>query len=144
MTDKYPDQITLWRAADDDYVTDAASFARNRADAETYFDNPGYGGSLLWQTQVQVDPDLVLNLYEEQDPVSFVAELLDVHHPGAIGIEEWIPMTVEVQEGLRDAGYEWVVVRDSFPQGAETWLWIGSFEDEPVLVNVRSKNREDD
>lgn len=132
-----PMNVTLWRAADDDYVPDAASFARRRVDAEAYFDNRGFGGAELWKARVRTSEARVLNLYAERDPVSFVVELLGIgHHPGAIGIEEWIPMRPEVQAGLHDAGYDWVIVLDSFPEGAETWLWIGPFEREPELEMV--------
>jgi hypothetical protein len=134
--------LTLWRAANDDYVPDAASFARRRADAEAYFDNRGFGGAELWKASVRTSQARVLNLYREREPVRLVADLLGLEHPGAIGIEEWIPMRPEVQDGLHDAGYDWIVVRDSFPEGAETWLWIGPFEREPELQLVqRTRSR---
>jgi hypothetical protein len=132
-----PMKLTLWRAAPDDYVPDAASFARRRADAEAYLDNRGFGGPSLWKSRITTSERRVLNLYDEQEPVTFVAELLDLPHPGAIGVEEWIPTRPEVQEGLAAAGYDWVVVRDSFPEGAEAWLWVGPFAREPELELVQ-------
>jgi hypothetical protein len=124
---------TLWRAAADDYIPDAASFAAHREDAEAYFDDPGYGGSLLWRARVNVTEDEVLNLYDERDPVTLLAEKYDLSHPGAIGVEEWIPRDPELQEAIHEEGFDWVVVRDSFPEGAETWLWLGAFDDAPEL-----------
>lgn len=36
--------IRLWRAADDDYISDSASFSEKRAAAEAYLSNRGFGG----------------------------------------------------------------------------------------------------
>jgi hypothetical protein len=129
-------RLTLWRAAADDYVPDAASFARNRADAEAYLDNPSFGGGVLFRTRVETDVGRVLNLYDERLPAAFLAAQFGLRHPGALGVEEWIPMDPAVQEALAAAGYDWVIVRDSFPPEAETWLWIGPFDREPELTSV--------
>lgn len=102
-------------------------------DAESYFDNPGFGGAVLWRARVNVSENKILNLYEERDPVGLLSDDYDIQNPGAINIEEWIPRDPELQELLRNDGYDWVIVRDSFPEGAETWLWIGPFEREPEL-----------
>ena len=133
-------RVTLWRVANDNYIPDAAAFARKREDAETYFDNPGYGGSSLWRTRIDVPEKSVLNLYDERDPVERLARKFKIQNPGAINIEEWIPRTPRLQELLQEEGYDWVVVRDSFPEGAETWLWIGPFEREPELEPVPSSD----
>lgn len=125
--------VTLWRAAQDDYVSDATSFARRREDAEAYLDNPGFGGANLFHTRVRTTGDAVLNLYDERDAVTLLADRFDLQHPGAIGVDEWIPRDVRLQDALREAGYDWVVVRESFPEGAETWIWIGPSEREPEL-----------
>jgi len=130
-------RLVLWRAAIDDYVPDAASFARDRADAEAYLDNPSFGGGSLFRARVETKAERVLNLYDERRPVEFLVEQLGLRHPGALGVEEWIPGDPTVQEALAAAGYDWVVVRDSFPPGAETWMWIGPFDREPELVPVR-------
>jgi hypothetical protein len=82
---------------------------------------------------VKASEDAVLNLYDERDPVGFLADKYDYGNPGAINIEEWIPRDPDLQTVLREDGYDWVVVRDSFPEGAETWLWIGPFSREPEL-----------
>jgi len=128
----------LWRAADDDYVPDAASFSAQRSDAEAYLDNRGFGGARLWRASVVVSDARVLNLYEQRDPVSYLSEELELQHPGAVGVEEWIPMDPSVQDALRERGFDWVIVRDSFPENAETWLWIGQAEREPRLMKVTS------
>lgn len=130
---------TLWRAANDDYIPDAAAFATDREDAEAYFDDPGYGGSILWKAHVVFNEDEVLNLYDESDPVTELSDKYGLPHPGAIGVEEWIPSDPELQTAIHEDGFDWVVVRDSFPEGAETWLWIGDFDDEPQLKKVASR-----
>jgi hypothetical protein len=128
-------RVTLWRAAEDDYIPDAASFARDREDAEAYLDNPGYGGATLWRAKIQVEDDAVLDLYDERDPVGFLTEEFDLPNPGAINVEEWIPQDPELQDLLGET-YDWVKVCDSFPEGAETWIWVGPFEREPELEEV--------
>lgn len=127
---------TLWRAAEDDYIPDAAAFSAERAVAEAYMHNRGFGGPLLYRAIVRYDPMVVLNLYDLEDPLGEVASMTGLRRPGALGVEEWIPMDPEVQTRLHDLGFDWVVVRDSFPDGAETWLWIGDFEHEPRLRRV--------
>lgn len=86
--------VTLWRAAQDDYVSDTTSFARRREDAEAYLDNPGFGGASLFRTRVRTTGDAVLNLYDERDAVTLLADRFDLQHPGAIGVDEWIPRDV--------------------------------------------------
>lgn len=123
--------MILYRAADDDYIGDTASFARCREDAEAYLDNPGYGGSRLFRARVKIDMDRVLDLTTERDPLERVCEVIGTPSPGAIGAEEYVP---RVSDRLASAGYEWVVVTDSYPADCETWIWIGG--EEPELVEI--------
>ncbi len=128
---------TLWRVSDDDYLPDAASFASDREDAEAYLDNPGYGGRKLFRARVEVDRERVLSLFYEDDPIRILSKRFHQPHPGAIGPEEWIPMRPDLQAAIHDAGFDWVIVKDSFPEGAETWIWLGEFNDEPELIEVK-------
>lgn len=119
--------MRLYRAADDDYISDTASFAETREAAEVYRANPGYGGSTLWM--VDVEPQHVLDLVDERDPVRTVARLIGAPHPNAIGADEYVP---RVSDRIAAAGYEWVRVRESYPADTITWIWIGG--DEPEMV----------
>lgn len=120
--------VTLWRAADWDGVMEGNSFARDERDARAYLDNPGFGGASLYRAEVEVDESRVLDtrdMTEEQ-----VAEIYG-HHVFGVDVCEWIPRL-----GARDLGerYDWVIVTDNYPAGAECWQWIGG--DEPELVEV--------
>lgn len=123
MQDAPKEARDLWRVADDDIITDNASFATSREAAEAYLDNPGFGGRNLFRARVTMDPERVLDLYDEADPVSVLADRLGISHPGAIGADEWVP---RISYEIRDAGIDWVRVRESYPADSETWIYVGA------------------
>jgi hypothetical protein len=123
--------ITLYRAASDDTIVGCASFAKDIAVAREYLDNPGFGGAKLWKAEVEIDPATALDLYDEHDPMQVIMDRTGLNHPGAIGVDEWVP---RISYQLRDAGVEWVRVRESYPQDAETWIFVGS--DDPMMEEV--------
>jgi len=127
---------TLWRAAKDDYVDTGYSFAENEETARAYLANPGFGGGSLWQTRVQYTADQVLDL--TGCTLSQARRLAGVpSSSGAIGIDEWLPREVAVQEAFRAQGYLWALVRESFPEDTTTWIWLGTSADtEPELTDV--------
>jgi len=130
---------TLYRAADDDYIgCDCTAFAADRETAEVYLDNPGYGGSSLWTVTVDVEDSALLDLTDESDPVTLLCDEYGLSHPGAIGVDEWIPQSVAVTDALREAGIDWVLVPESYPADTVTWLWVGPSEREPELTEIGS------
>ena len=123
---------TLWRAANDDYVSQGYSFAESREIAELYLDNPGFGGDKLWQAVAQFKRSQVIDLTDAD--TAEVAARLDMEDPGAIGLDEWLPRDQDAIDKLREEGFLWVLVRESYPEKATTWIWIGTFyDDEPEL-----------
>lgn len=122
---------TLWRAADTDTIVDSASFSADRGAAEAYLDNPGFGGAILWRAEVEVESETLLDLYDVDEEEAFgrLCDLTGLPHPGAIGVDEWVP---RISYDLRDAGIEWVRVRESYPAGADTWIFVGT--DDPEMV----------
>lgn len=122
---------TLYRAADDDIVTDSASFSESLDAAKEYLNNPGFGGRTLWKTKVKVNPAVVLDLVDEDDPTTVLAKAVGLSHPGAIGADEWAP---RIASEIADAGYEWVRVKESYPVDSITWIWVGG--DDPEMVQI--------
>ena len=122
---------TLYRAAADDILTDCGSFAETEAAARVYLDNPGYGGARLWRAEVEIDESALLDLTGADDAVAVLAERIGAEHPGAIGADEYAP---RVSYELRDAGVEWVRVRESYPADTITWIWVGG--DDPEMVEI--------
>lgn len=125
---------TLYRAADDDMIVGTASFAETLETAREYLDNPGFGGDRLWTTTVEIDDSTLLDLSGDNNAIGTVCALLGCEHPGAIGIDEWVPMIVS--SDLAALGYEWVRVRESFPADTVTWIFIGS--DDPELEEIEA------
>jgi hypothetical protein len=123
--------MKLYRAAEDDIIVDCASFATSLEVARSYLDNPGFGGRNLYVADVEIDPETVLDLYGASDPVAKIMEVTGHEHPGAIGADEWVP---RISYDLRDAGYQWVRVRESFPADSETWIFVG--DDDPDMEIV--------
>ena len=126
--------MRLYRAADSDYVpTDSCSFAESIEAAEHYLNNPGYGGSTLWVTEV--DADDVLDLTGD-DAEELLNDVVDVERYGAIGIDELIP---RIAEQLCKAGIQWVRVNESYPEDTITWIYVGGpCGDEPELEELEA------
>lgn len=138
-TGKYkgePVTLTLWRHADDGNIVGSASFAASRKSAEAYKDNPGFGGETLYKSTVDINPKEVLDLYDldEADAIKKIRKITGLRHPGAIGPDEWIPRIASQGDEFRDAGIEWVRVRESHPVDSETWIFVGS--DDPEMDEV--------
>jgi len=122
--------LTLYRATDDPIIVGSASFSTSREAAEAYLNNPGFGGSTLYRADVEIDPDTLLDVFDmdTEDAIEAIREVADLPHPGAIGADEWVP---RIAETLRDAGIEWVRVRESYPVDSETYIFVGG--DDPEL-----------
>jgi hypothetical protein len=126
------ENITLWRAADDDYIGDSASFAESREVAELYLDNPSFGGARLYRAEVEAHDVLDLT----SDGAERLRDALgsEPRFGGAVGLDEIVP---RIAEDLRDAGYQWVRVPESYPAGTVTWVYVGgSSGEEPELVEA--------
>ena len=125
---------TLYRAANDDYISQGFSFATSRATAQAYLDNPGFGGATIFRTRIYVTEE-VIDLTSWS--VRKLAHHLGFSDPGAIGIDEWLPRTPDALQALREEGFLWALVSESFPRDTITWIWLGTSEDEePELYEV--------
>lgn len=123
--------VTLYRAAQDDYLSQGMSFAESRETAALYADNPGFGGAHIYTCDVDVVDDAVLDLTGLS--TAEAAALLGLTDPGAIGVDEWIPrITHRLDERVAN-GLQWVRVDESYPRGTVTWIWVGESSDEPSL-----------
>ena len=124
--------MILWRAANDDHISDSASFAETRETAEAYLDNPGFGGDTLYYTEVEIDDYLDLT---GDDAMERLLEALDSDSSyGAIGVDELVP---RVAGKLCEAGVQWVKVNESFPSETTTWIYVGGvLGDEPELIEA--------
>lgn len=121
--------MKLYRAADDDHISDSASFAEDRETAEAYLDNGGFGGDTLYVTDVE--PGDVLDLTGPDAMADLLAAIGSDHDYGAIGVDELVP---RLADRLCDAGYQWVRVCESYPSDTVTWVYVGGvFGDEPEL-----------
>lgn len=122
--------MTLYRAATDDYLDIGYSFAETRETAESYLDNPGFGGGSIYSIEIDDDP-LDLTGMTAAD----VADLLGMTDPGAIGLDEWLPRTSDALDAIRELGHLWAIVDESYPAGTRTWIWCGTgLDDEPELI----------
>lgn len=122
---------TLYRAADDDYLDTGYSFAETLETAREYLDNPGFGGATLYTVEATGE---VLDL--RGMTVAAVADRFGMADPGAIGVDEWIPRTQSALTQAQDEGYSWILVDESFPVSTTTWIWCGTFDNEPELTEV--------
>lgn len=133
-------KTTLWRAADDQFISGSASFAARRQDAEAYLAgrNPGYGGEKLWRLDIEATG--VLDLAGHRDPIGRLCRIAGCERPGATGADEWVASAGYVREALAAAGYRWVCVDESYPEETVTWIWVGAdpTDIEDAMVEVSS------
>lgn len=118
----------LYRAGDDDILTGPTSFAREKDSAIEYLDNPGFGGSTLYVVEApEIDPKTVFDLVEESDQDDALREVTGIDM-GSITADQVIAHQHVVNK-LVDLGYQWVRLIDTYPEGSETWTWLGEGED---------------
>ena len=124
--------MILWRAANDDYISDSASFAECRESAELYLNNPGFGGPTLYFAEVEIIDYLDLT---GSDAMNILQATLGSDHDfGAIGIDELVP---RIASRLCEAGVQWVKVCESYPEDSTTWIYVGGgLGDEPTLIEA--------
>lgn len=129
-------KTTLWRASDYDTLpADNASFAARRADAEAYMRNtqPGFGGRRLFKSEVRIDPDKVLDVSKDTDMVGAISKAIGEDLGGEHTAAGWVP---RMSEQIKKSGYDWVHLRDTFPEDADVWIWTGPSDREPVLREI--------
>jgi hypothetical protein len=128
---------TLCRAAGTDSQSDSTSFAETLQTAELYRANPGFGGSTLWTVEAPSSSDrTVLDLVDadESDPTDEDDDRDDAYRALSAALDR----RVDAYSGLLDvlvpqhayelaeAGYDWVLVPESYPAGTTTWVYVGS------------------
>lgn len=127
--------LTLYRAGDDSILTGATSFSPDRDIAKAYLSNPGFGGRTLFRTQVEINPEYLLDIRSDDDEAQINAILR------AAGLEDrsygnvtadWLLAQEDVIDSLKASGYEWVRLTDTFPVGADTFTWLYG-DNEPEL-----------
>lgn len=123
--------ITLYRATDRSYAEQGDCLTPDRAAATAYTANPGFGGRQLYHARVTVDSDRVLDLRAdtEREQMSALADAIgrdvaDLAGYGAHVHDAW-ERSASVMETLA-ARWTWVRYADDYPEGAETWLYLGA------------------
>lgn len=130
--------MELWRAANDDGISDTVSFARRREDAERYHDNPGFGGARLYRAVVEVPAMEVLDLHgmSKAQAIRALARATGLDLDGETA-DVLVCSSPAVQDALVARGVRWVRVVDTYPAGCETWTYISrSDRDDPDMEEV--------
>ncbi len=127
----------LYRAAgpNEDVFYGVASFSPDRETAEAYLDNPGFGGPVLYRTRKSVDPETAydargrsaqLGLARLLFPDDSPWDVVDVWEGRTSATEHLLAEIPAIRDGLPLAGFDWLIVTDDFPDGAETWIFLPS------------------
>ena len=114
---------TLYRAADDDYVQIGTSFSPDRETAEEYQKNPGFGGSNLYRTFIEVKK--VLNLINSNDPWVDLSEVVGFEIDSSkygYHFQRVLATDEDICEKVALAGYDWVAMTEDFPEGSVTYI----------------------
>lgn len=134
--------MILYRAANNEFITGPTSFASLMSSAIAYMDNPGFGGNKLYELVVDIDPSTVLDIRDDSQDAQVMA-LID-----ASGISmgattaDFLAVQERVADSLLVKGYNWIRLIDTFPEGSETWVFIGedSFLLESEMELILSKS----
>lgn len=131
---------TIYRAADSDDIRVGYSFSEVRETAEAYRHNPGFGGSTMWQAEVELtdvldltDADDVWQALSDAAGETISPDRHQYHLPRALTADD------SVCDLLAAAGYRWVRFVDDFPEGAVTIVPVSSEaadEAEEAMVEV--------
>lgn len=119
-------KIRLFRAAEDEFLGNTASFSPDIDTARAYHDNPSFGGKNLFSTEVKISPKKLLDISAESQDAQLgnLIKAAGIDHPGAATADHMLAQE-HVLSALRKKGIEWVRLTDTFPEGAETYTWIG-------------------
>lgn len=126
---------TLYRAANDDSQSDTTSFAETLQTAELYRSNPGFGGAALWAVEAPGSSDrAVLDLVDadESEPTDEDDDRSDAYRAlsAVVGRRldiysgELHDLVPRYSQDIRDAGYSWVLVPETYPAGTTTWIHV--------------------
>lgn len=136
---------TLYRAADDDYLSRGYSLTADREVAETYTDNPGFGGSTIWTCEAADDAAILdMRGLDGERQIEALEEALEGHDDAAAlarVCDERYPLCETIHAGravyLLDAlaeRYDWILLDESYPEQTTTWLYLERAEVELVEV----------
>ena len=135
----------LYRAAADDVIVDTASFSPDRAVAESYLGNDpsaGFGGMLaspsaakrkLFVAAPEIDEDQLLDLFENPQAIKKLERILGYRLRSQ---DEIVNALNTDADKIREAGFRWARVEDSWPEGAETWTYFDDVEIDPPKMSI--------
>jgi hypothetical protein len=125
-----PNKIKLFRSDDDPPYVDAGSWwTPDISVARAYVDNPGFGGDSLFSGVFSASGilDLRLGAYPDQwsnrDAIRHLA-FQEFDQDWLENVEDsYLHEVLDRTEvrGVLSQKYIWVIIYDSFPEGAETW-----------------------
>lgn len=142
--------MKLYRASDSPLASPFSSFSPDIETAISYTDNRGFGGSKIYAYEVH--PEKALELYDGRHTDSrkaldklaqVIAPLRAPKRQWEEGDWDWRDLSDEwggsyghlifhilerdrhINRDLRELGYDWISHVDDFPDGAETWRWLG-------------------
>jgi hypothetical protein len=136
---------TLYRAADDDYISQGTCFASGREAAESYLDNPGFGGDTLWACEAEgrvLDltgsywVDALCEALEGHDDAEALQD--SVRTDSHLDLCEVIHHRIALMDALAES-YDWIQVDETYPAGTVTWIWLGSDADEPEMAEAEAE-----
>lgn len=134
--------MRLWRAMDKGgYTGQWSCWSERREDAEAYLNNPGYGGDTLHAVEVDLTDARVLDLTGSNELRLLARALYDDEEERYEALQRWsgqgLSYAYEVWEENSEAArlledrYDWAVYLDDYPDGAATWVYLGT---EPIAA----------
>jgi hypothetical protein len=112
-------------------------FSPERESAEAYLNNPGFGGTILFTMTLDIDMDTVLDIRNESDAAQLSALVEASGVDMGATTADWLVVQDRVADALVAAGIRWVRLLDTYPVGAETWVYLDpSWDEEDAMVQA--------
>lgn len=128
--------MKIYRAANDDYLSQGYSFAASKADARAYRDNPNFGGSTLYRSDIPSDHK-VLDLTEEPwETLSSAIGREITPDMGGFMISQALQLQSRILDEIAEAGYDWVRYIDDYPADCITYTICSATAEEIELEEV--------
>lgn len=112
--------MILYRAAENDSIMVGYSFAGRRQDAESYLDNPGFGGPILYRCRVTLSG--VIDLTAGWDALSEAIGEEVIPAKWGYHFARTVTASDVICERLASRGYQWAMIVDDYPEGCITYV----------------------
>lgn len=116
----------IYRAANDDYISQGYTFSEDIDAAREYLDNPNFGGDTLYESTIP-SSHKILDLSDTESAWETLSEIYGKEITPDMGqyeISQAVQIIPNLLDSINDAGYDWVKYVDDFPKGSISYTVV--------------------